>query len=193
MSVDPAIVARAQRGEPEALDSVLAELYPLVRKHVTLLLGRSAAADDAVQEAMIDIARSLRSYEGRSKLTTWALRIAQRKVCRHRGRLRRDPLHQTGEITDLPFELSSPDRELLIILMQALDRIPPKQAEAFVLTEVLGFTTDEAARILGAFANTVASRKRHAREALIRHLTDPTKKETGPLTNLWSATPQRER
>lgn len=49
-----------------------------------------------------------------------------------------------------------------------LSTIPPRQRAALVLTELLGFSPDEAGRALGVQASTVRSLSRHGRESFRR-------------------------
>jgi len=74
-----ALARRAQAGDSAARHELLVELYGAVRKHVYLILGGGAIADDAVQEAMIALHRGLASFRGdTASPRTWALAIATR-------------------------------------------------------------------------------------------------------------------
>src|SRR5262245_54009121 len=72
--IDP-LISRAQRGEPQALR----ELFRRYRSDVTRIafrvLGPSADLEDVVQEAFVQLFRSLGSYEGNAKFSTWLYRV----------------------------------------------------------------------------------------------------------------------
>jgi RNA polymerase sigma-70 factor (ECF subfamily) len=52
-------------------------------------------------------------------------------------------------------------------LLELVDGLPAERREAFVLTQVLGCSYDEAARIAGVPVGTIRSRVARARETLI--------------------------
>ena len=55
-------------------------------------------------------------------------------------------------------------------MRRALAALDPKKREAFVLMGIFELTAAEAGRALGTFANTAASRFRHARAELEAYL-----------------------
>jgi RNA polymerase sigma factor (sigma-70 family) len=87
-------------GEREAFGEVY-ELY--ARRVYAFALRRLRdpdEAEDVCQDVFVEVARSIRSFEGRSTLGTWILGIAYHEVCNRRRRNRRRPLsleEQTGE------------------------------------------------------------------------------------------------
>jgi RNA polymerase sigma-70 factor (ECF subfamily) len=72
--IDP-LIRRAQRGEPRALREVLERHREDVARVAFRVLGPSADLEDVVQEALVQIYRSLPSYAGHSKFTTWLYRV----------------------------------------------------------------------------------------------------------------------
>src|SRR5262245_20964824 len=81
-----ALAERTRAGDARARHALLVELYGAVRKHVYLMLGPGAMADDAVQETMIAIHRGLERFRGDASPRTWALSIATRTAWRTRKR-----------------------------------------------------------------------------------------------------------
>jgi RNA polymerase sigma factor (sigma-70 family) len=63
------------------------------------------------------------------------------------------------------------DRELVI---HGLAQIPKEQRAALVVTALLGYSSEEAGRILGASSSTVRARATRARTALRRAIGEPT-------------------
>ena len=61
---------RARDGDDRARATLFARLYPLVRKHVSFVLGFDPATDDAVQESMVQIFRALPKFRGESSPST---------------------------------------------------------------------------------------------------------------------------
>ncbi len=168
--VDMSVVESAVNGDVRAQHQVLEPLYCSVRKHLALQLGFSALVDEAVQESMLTIFRSLGSFRGESALTTWAHKVASRTARRyvraqkcHQAMLTKDGVMELEGFT--PTSLPAESRELIIALLA----IKPKKREAFVLLELMGLSAAEAGHVLGTSPNTVSSRYRHARDELRRH------------------------
>lgn len=181
---------RAQAGDPVALGELLRCLYGYVRKHVAFVIGAGPLADDAVQEAMIAIHKGLAGFRGDANPRTWALTIAARTAYRVRRRER-----GRGEVDETEaaiFDTDQAGAAELVLLRRALAQLPPKKRDAFVLMAIFELTAEEAGRALGTFANTAASRFRHARAELEAHLSrrDPGLAET--LTSSTAATPPKE-
>lgn len=84
--IDPlAGIARlAASGDAAALDALCRELQDPIYRLAMRMFGHPEDAADATQEALIRIVTHLASFEGRSKLTTWAYTVASRHFLRMR-------------------------------------------------------------------------------------------------------------
>jgi RNA polymerase sigma-70 factor (ECF subfamily) len=84
MEVAPSTVAlasRANAGDSAALNELLTELRPLVVRTARLIVGSGSwAAEDAAQEALLDISRGIGALHDAAAVRTWALRIATRRA-----------------------------------------------------------------------------------------------------------------
>lgn len=169
------LMARAQRGDERARDQLLAALYPLVTKHLSFVLHAPHLRDEAVQEAMIEILRSLPRFHLMVSVRAWALKIATRTAHHY---ARRDRVHSAALTPEgqLPERSAGApayeSRQQVSRLAHALEGLPSDQREAFVLIKVLEFTGDEAAEVLGVPENTAFSRARLAREKLGKMLAE---------------------
>jgi RNA polymerase sigma factor (sigma-70 family) len=165
-------LAALRAGDPAALEEVLHELLPNVRRWLARLLGPRDELDDAVQEALTQLALSLPSFAGRSSLATFAHRVTVRAAYRFFGR----PTSVGLELAPPP-EGPDPEsrlaaREALRRLYRALDRLPPNRRVAFVLCAVEGMTPGEAAVVEGVSGEAMRSRLLHARDELGALLAD---------------------
>jgi RNA polymerase sigma-70 factor (ECF subfamily) len=155
-----------------AVSRTLHALLPRVRGWLQRLLGPSAALDDATQEALIEIARALKSFEGRSSLETFAHRITVRVASRHFKRAKHhvelDPETQASSLPNPHSALA--EREGLERLYRCIDKLPDKRRTAFVLCAIEGLSPQEAAELVGTSAGSMRSRLLHAREELARLL-----------------------
>ena len=95
---DDELVAAAQSGDRNALDQLLRRHYDRIYAVCRRLTGD---ADDACQEALIKITRSLPRFDGRAAFGTWAYRIATNaSLDELRKRKRRSLLHSINPRTD---------------------------------------------------------------------------------------------
>jgi RNA polymerase sigma-70 factor (ECF subfamily) len=168
---------------------------PALTGHCYRMLGSLFDADDAVQETMIRAWKAWGQFDGRSSMRTWLYRIAT-NVCldelKDRGR-RAHPLEEGAaglpsieclaqqpnsywiepmlDSAIVPAEANPAERLMLrqsiqLAFMAALQHLAPKQRAALLLTEVLGFSANEAASILDLSVASVNSALQRARAAL---------------------------
>ncbi len=157
------------------VEQVLRDLEPEVRRWVARYLGPSPELDDAVQEALIALAAALPRFEGRSRLTTYARRIALRSAGRHVRRLRATPA--APGLVAVPTEELNPERlamgrEGVDRLYRALGALSDKRRRAFVLCAIEKLPHEEAAEVEGCSLVTLRARLRHARADLTGILAD---------------------
>ncbi|MWK40483.1 sigma-70 family RNA polymerase sigma factor [Actinomadura sp. J1-007] len=156
--VDPEIVAAAQQGDALALDRLLDELAPYVRR----LCARTApaAADDATQEALLAIFKGLPALRAPEAIMTWARSVTVRTAIRV---ARRQDVEVAAEEARVDRHDSSP--EGLVDIDDALARLPVSQRVVLVLRTREGLSEQEIATTLGIPMGTVKSRLHRARAA----------------------------
>lgn len=161
-------------------ESTADAVFSLVYRMMHALAGPSRDFDDLVQTANEQVLRSLPSFEGRSRFSTWVYRICYLTMLKesrwHRRWLRRFTLTDDGELPERADVGTSADvvlrRERERRLRTAIDRLSPKKRAALVMRELQGMEIDEIATIVGANALTVRSRVRDARNELAALLAD---------------------
>src|SRR6266852_4708743 len=72
---DDQLIARARRGDQEALETLFARNNRALYQTALRLLGNPEDAEDALQEGLLAAYRNLRRFEGRSQFSTWLTRI----------------------------------------------------------------------------------------------------------------------
>lgn len=170
------MVAAAQGGDRFALDQLLRRHYDRIHAVCRRVAGGTRDADDACQEALIKIVRSLPRFDGRSSFGTWAYRIATNaSLDELRKRQRRPALHAVGD-DDRPeavdhradrYTESFADR---LLLDGALERLPEELRVAVILRDVADFDYAEIADTLDIPIGTVKSRISRGRAALASQL-----------------------
>jgi RNA polymerase sigma-70 factor (ECF subfamily) len=143
--------------------------------------GNPEDAADALQEAMISAFRRAGSFRGDALVTTWLHRIVVNACL---DRLRRNKVRAAQPLPDdleeyagrgavLASDDATADPEAQavlsdrrVVVLAALDRLPPDQKAAVVLVDLEGFPVEEVARMLDCPTGTVKSRCSRARARL---------------------------
>jgi RNA polymerase sigma-70 factor (ECF subfamily) len=186
--VDEETLSLARRGDPAAMERLLERLAPTLQRFARRLCGDGPDVDDTVQDAMLQIARKVHEFEGRSSLTSWSYAVA-RSACSHRRRgLKNRPPVADDAADERVSEHASPeatasDAELSRVLREVLDGLPEDYREVLVLRDVEGLTANEAASAVGLSVEALKSRLHRARGALreaMKPWLEPTPDESAP-------------
>jgi RNA polymerase sigma-70 factor (ECF subfamily) len=160
---------RARAGDDEALVAFVRATQADVWRYVAHLADR-AVADDLTQDTYVRALRSLRTFRGDAPARVWLLAIARRVAADHvratqRDRDRRAADHEAADRGSLHAVTADPSTELA--LQDLVERLEPHRRSAFVLTQLLGLSYAEAARVCDCPVGTVRSRVARAREDLV--------------------------
>lgn len=168
-SVNLDLAQRAAAGEREAERALFRELRRPMHATLYRVLGSNRQIEDLLQEAFIELFRSLPSYRGEAKLSTWADRITARVAYRY---LRRQRAVLTS---DLPVSslsaAASPEHELQVKeglrrLCAVLAAMKPHYSIAFSLFALDGRSLREVAEATGVSLIAAKSRIWRARRLL---------------------------
>ena len=154
-----ALARRAQDGERDALDDLLAAVRPRTLAVCRGVLPYSGDAEDACQEALLSVATRIGSWNGRGRFTTWLHVVALNSA---RTTYRRMKAQATPSDV-LPVERPDPrttsviagTRLDLLEAMDTLERDHPQVVEPLVLRDVYGMAYDEIAGLLDVPLGTV--------------------------------------
>jgi RNA polymerase sigma-70 factor (ECF subfamily) len=165
--IDPVTRAllAARDGDEIAAGTFVRSTQAEVWRFVAALAGRDAA-DDLTQDTYLRAFRALSDFAGRSTARTWLLGIARRACADHirsLTRLRRldDRLAAQPRLTHVP------DQTGLLAATDLLRELPDDRRSAFVLTQVIGLSYDEAADVEQVPVGTIRSRVARARAHLV--------------------------
>ena len=162
-----AMAARA--GDRRALERLIEATQGDVWRFCAHLANRSKAAD-LTQETFLRAIPSLARFRGDSSVMTWLLSIARRVVAdelRREGRRARLRGRLVSEPSSGTLELSSGMEWASYLGVLDGDR-----RAAFVVTQILGYSYADAAKVLGCPVGTVRSRVWRARSVLVDSLAD---------------------
>jgi RNA polymerase sigma factor (sigma-70 family) len=161
----------AVNGDTKSLDDLLRELQPLVTRTVRLIVGSGSwAAEDAAQEALLDLARGIGGLRDPRAVTAWALRVATTRALKIAARERLVALRR-ATLTDVEV-VSEPVDERSAAVKDAFDRLPPGLRATAVLRLYVGLSESETAAVLGCSVGTVKSNLHDARRKLTATLVE---------------------
>jgi RNA polymerase sigma-70 factor (ECF subfamily) len=175
VAVTPDIVdlaRRASAGETAAADELLRELEPLVVRTVRLVVGSGSwTAEDAAQDALLDIDRGIHSLRDPRAVKAWALRVATQRALKVSRRERLRSLRRAPNLDpELLAESGGLESGRSAAIKAAFDLLPPRLRATAVLRLYVGLSEDETARVLGCSLGTVKSNLHDARKRLAGEL-----------------------
>jgi RNA polymerase sigma-70 factor (ECF subfamily) len=165
--MDAELVARAQNGDREAFTALATATYGRLHRVAQNILSDVDRADDATQQAVVDIWRKLPQLRDVQRFEAWSYRIvinrcyAEARQCKHwlpgiECEHDEDP-GAAGAITGIVFR----DQ-----LERGFHRLPMEQRAVVVLHHYVGLPLREVAEVLGIPEGTVHSRLSRALAAL---------------------------
>jgi len=163
------VVARARSGDRGAAAEVLRQLHPCSPGSSASSSAFTHARRTPCRTRCWPCSKGCPRFAAGARLETWATAIALRIG---RRMLKREQRDVPGEAPEGIYEVDFEERVELRRLLAALEQLSPRKRDAFVLMELFDFTAQEAGHALGTFANTAASRCRHARAELVALLTN---------------------
>jgi RNA polymerase sigma factor (sigma-70 family) len=182
------LARRAGAGDERALAELLAELGPLVVRTARLVVGSGSwEAEDAAQEALLDVTRAIGTLREPEAVRAWALRIAAARALKQsrRGRLLARRSSPLGAAAFLPGGGGEERSERAKALKEEFDRLPPRLRATAVLRLYAGLSEEETAAALGCSPGTVKSSFHTARRRLAERL-----RERGLAPTTLPARPQ---
>lgn len=180
------LIIRSQRGDVAAFEALVKQ-HQVVAYNVALrILGSPEDAQDAAQEALIKVFKSLGSFKAEAQFSTWLYRIVV-NTCNDYLRRERRHTHfsldqqletDDGSITrDVPDESMAPERvhEKRVLqekVQRAIQALPEQQRTVVVLRDIEGMSYEVIASMLDLPVGTVKSRINRGRDALRQLLAD---------------------
>jgi RNA polymerase sigma-70 factor (ECF subfamily) len=175
------LIEAYKAGDADALAQLLEAYQRRIFGVCYRMLGNADEAADLTQDSIIRVIEGLETYERRSRLSTWVIRVTMNCCLTHlrKQRLRR---HQsldgpasgsegarpaepvaTGELTAAARIEQS---ELQAVLLRALSRLEPDMRAVLVLRDLQELEYLQIGEVLGLPVGTVKSRLFRARMAL---------------------------
>jgi len=157
----------AKHGDRAAAEHFIELTYQQVRRFLGHLCD-PVDVDDLTQETYLRAMTGLRRFAAKASAKTWLLSIARRVAADHVRTATRRP--RTSPLDH--HDATAPRFENSVLLGHLLEGLTPERREAFVATQVLGLSYDEAALVCDCPVGTIRSRVARARADLVEALGD---------------------
>lgn len=189
LSDEDLMLRYADEGDGDAFEILVSRHEKPVFNFILKRCGRRGEAEELLQETFLRVVRSSENYEPKAKFTTWLYTIA-RNLCIDLARKKKGhtemsldkPIGDNPDDDTFVDQMADDDASAASVdhdrkafrrkLQDALDELPDKQREVFILREISGLKYREIAEVVDAAVPTVKSRMRYALKALRGHLAD---------------------
>nr|NLI50112.1 sigma-70 family RNA polymerase sigma factor [Propionibacterium sp.] len=155
--------------------SALAEFIRVTHRDVWRFLAHLTdpdSADDLTQECYLRAMDALPTFRGDAPVRPWLLTIARRCVADAHRRAAVRPRVVVGDLDPDRCPRSLPDASGAVEIRGMLASLDADRREALVLTQLVGFSYAEAARVVGVPVGTIRSRVARARAQLVAEWSD---------------------
>ena len=175
---DEHLMLRYGRGDAAAFELLYRRHEMRVWRYLERNVRNQATADELMQEVWFAVAREATRYEPSARFTTWLFTIAHhRMIDSIRTSRRQTSLDTLGYEADSVVQQLTADpragplaaavaRDQAGALIQALEKLPGEQREAFLLQVEGDLSVEEIAAITDSSFETTKSRLRYARTKL---------------------------
>ncbi|MFH1441517.1 MAG: sigma-70 family RNA polymerase sigma factor [Candidatus Omnitrophota bacterium] len=168
------VLEKASEGDIAAFEEVYKAASSFVYNVALKITRNSAEAEEVTQDVFMKIYHKLKDFDFRSAFKTWLYRITVNTAINQYNKSQRDVKDRVdydGIVESLPGSSSteknaiqSENEQRLNILLDALS---PEHKACLILREIEGLSYEEIAAALKIPVNTVRSRLKRAREALL--------------------------
>lgn len=165
------LAARAALGDEAALDQLLSEIQPRVRRICGRMLLYPEDAEEAAQDALLLVSTRIQTFAGRSRFTTWLHAVASNSARSTYRSLKR----RSAELPTDELPTAADPRTTSVIAGSRLDFLDaleilgedhPALVEPLLLRDVQELDYAEIASLLDIPVGTVKSRIHAARQVV---------------------------
>jgi RNA polymerase sigma-70 factor, ECF subfamily len=165
------LARRAQSDDRDALETLLTAIRPRALNVCRGVLPHLPDAEDACQEALINIANKIGTWGGRGRFTTWMHVVAVNSARSTYRRMKNQAVAADPQDAG-PLERPDPrttsviagTRLDLLEAMETIEKDHPQFVEPLLLRDVYGLSYEEIAEQVGAPLGTIKAQIHHGRK-----------------------------
>lgn len=170
------LVSQILKGDSTAFEALFKEYQLKILNLCYAMLHNREEAEDLTQEVFLEVYRSLDKFQNKCKLSTWIYRIAVNKSINQtkKNKIRRffslesDKVIETNSFEHTDWSLK--DKQYNNYLHQALEKLPAKQKQAFILFSYDELPQKEIAEIMNCSLQSVEVLVFRARKSIQKYI-----------------------
>ena len=178
MSPGEDIIRKIQSGDQLAFKVLVEEYQQYAYSLAFRILCQEDEAKDAVQEGFIKIWQKIKSFNGKSKFSTWMYKIITNTAIDRLRAIKRNNLVSIDAVPEVYEKILSQEsgvqmenEEMGQLIRAISEGLPEKQHLVFIMRDLQGMDSTEVQEILGLTEAAVKSNLYHARQAVKEKLT----------------------
>jgi RNA polymerase sigma-70 factor (ECF subfamily) len=183
---EQSLISNAQAGDKKALAELVKKYEKTIYSFAFKVCRNPDKAENTMQETFMSMVKSLKQFDGKSKLSTWLYRItANHCLMEYRKRkinsvsiddddalISEDSIADWGNVPSFSME----NKELKSALDNAIQKLSPEYRIVFLLRDVEGLSTEETGKITELSVPAVKSRLHRARAFLRKEISETFKR-----------------
>ena len=164
------LARRARDGDRDALEGLLAAVRPRALNVCRGVLPYSGDSEDACQEALLNIATKIGSWNGQGRFTTWMHVVALNSARTTYRKMKNQavPTDFEGSHHERPdprtTSVIAGTRLDLLEAMETIEKAHPQYVEPLLLRDVYGMAYEDIAQLIGVPLGTVKAQIHHGRK-----------------------------
>jgi len=174
MRAEDPLITRAQAGETKALDELFRRHREDVARIAFRFIGPGPDLDDVVQESFIQVYRSIGTFKGNSRFSTWLYRVVSNVAKMHIRAKRSRPQLASAVAQEIPrpdSDRAGPEdaaarSQRVERLYAHIHRLPEKKRTVLLMHDFDGVAPKRIAEVVGIPLQTVRTRLFYARKEL---------------------------
>jgi RNA polymerase sigma factor (sigma-70 family) len=152
MRADESLALRAAEGDPRAFEQIYERYHQELYRFCLAMVGNPQDAQDALQNTMVKVLRSLPGEKREIRLRPWLYRIARNESVETLRKRRDSAELEQHEPTVVGVTETAEARERLRSLLDDLDQLPERQRAALVMRELSDLDFDQIGAAFGTSA-----------------------------------------
>jgi RNA polymerase sigma-70 factor (ECF subfamily) len=156
------LLTKAMHGDNTAFEELMSTYIKVIYNYILIHVSNSEDVKDILQETMLSIWQSIKSYNQTALLKTWIISITRRKIANFYRKFYADKAFEFIDITELGEQLSEEDDTDSIInsinIKNAVDTLSFKDKELLFLVFNAQLTYGEIESITSIPVGTIKSR-----------------------------------
>jgi RNA polymerase sigma-70 factor, ECF subfamily len=164
---DVALMLRVRDGDEGAFGQLIERHRDRVVGMLYRMVGNIHDAEELAQDAFVRVYNARVTYRPEASFSTWLFRIVTNLALNHRRKKRPYALNDIEPKADtLPAADEAAQAETERRIWKAVQELPDRQRVALILTQMEGYSYEEAARAMAVTVESVRALVARSREAL---------------------------